>query len=481
MAPSSDRHLSAPAAPPSVGQGASPLLYDLRGVEVAFENRRILGPLDLQIRAGDFLGILGPNGSGKTTLLRTLTGALRPNRGDVELLGRPAADYHPLEVARLVGVVPQQFTLDFGFTVAEMVAMGRYAQSGHRPAFPPRLRGRSTTSRQLHALSTTSPRLQGRPMTGALRDDDIVTEVLSQTGLTELASRPVTRLSGGERQRALIAQTLAQETPVLLLDEPLNNLDLNHQLEIMQLLRGLHEAGRTIAVILHDLNMAAQYCDRLLLLEEGRIAAEGAPQVVLDPRLILEVFKVRVTVHHHGARPYLTPVWSRDQHLPSDRAAPRVHVVAGGGAATPLIEELVARGFAPSLGVVSVFDTDYLTAERYELEVVSAPPFQAFPPDAIQQMETLLGESEALVVAPVFFGSGNLELLNLVLHALEQGHPVVFLDPDSCAQRDLTGGEAVALTQAALARGARAAPTVDEVVRLLDQLVVGRTQPGNPG
>jgi len=368
-------------------------------------------------------------------------------------------------MARLVGVVPQQFSLDFGFTVAEMVAMGRYAQGGHGLAFRPKLRG----------LPAASPGLlRGEPRTASLRDDEVVAEVLSKTGLTALTSRPVTRLSGGERQRALIAQTLAQDTPVLLLDEPLNNLDLNHQLEIMQLLSSLHEAGRTIAVILHDLNMAAQYCDRLVLLEEGRVAAEGTPQTVLDPRLILEVFKVRVTVHHHGARPYLTPVWSRDQRLPSDRAAPRVHVVAGGGAATPLIEELVARGFAPSLGVVSVFDTDYLTAERYELEVVSAPPFQAFPIDAIQQMETLLEESEALVVAPVFFGSGNLELLHLALRALEQGHPVVFLDPDSCAQRDLAGGEALALTQAALARGARAAPTVDEVVRLLDQLVAGR-------
>ena len=129
----------------------------------------------------------------------------------------------------------------------------------------------------------------------------------------------MTQLSGGERQRALIAQTLAQESPILLLDEPLNNLDLNHQLEVMQLLSRLHKAGRTIVVVLHDLNIAAQYCERMVLLDRGRVAAQGSADDILDPKVILEVFRVRVAVHRQGKRPYLTPLWTKARDTRSER------------------------------------------------------------------------------------------------------------------------------------------------------------------
>lgn len=435
-------------------------IYELRGAEVAIDGRRILGPLDLVIPEGAFLGVLGPNGSGKTTLLRALTGAMPPTAGEVLLLGKPVARYHPAQVARLVGVVPQQFTLDFSFTVAEMVAMGRYAHS---------VRGL-----RLGHLDSESPVAERRR-----REQAVLEEVMEYTGLSNLAHRPVTRLSGGERQRALIAQTLAQETPVLLLDEPLNNLDLNHQLEVMQLLVRLHQAGRTIVVILHDLNLAGQYCEQLLLLDHGRLIASGGAEEVLDPKIILEVFKVRVAIHRHGLRPYLTPLWSRPHSASPDKDAPRVHVIAGGGAASPLLEELVARGLAPSLGVVSVFDTDYLTAERYELEVVSAPPFEPFPPATIAQMDALTALCDVVVVAPVFFGAGNMELLRVALRALQRGQTVLFVDPGSTRERDLAGGEATALTEEALARGAYSAPTLKEAVELVDQLTA-RPARGQP-
>ncbi|MBC7293702.1 MAG: ATP-binding cassette domain-containing protein, partial [Thermoleophilia bacterium] len=235
----------------------------------------------------------------------------------------------------------------------------------------------------------------------ARRNRAAVERALEQTGLAPLAHRLVTQLSGGERQRAVIAQTLAQDTPVLLLDEPLNNLDLSHQLEVMQLLARLHKDGKTIIVVLHDLNMAAQYCDELLLLDQGHLVARGAPAEILDPTLILEVFRVRVAVHQQGQRPYVTPLWTRTREQAAAKTQLRVHVVAGGGAASPLLEELVLHGFAPSVGIVSVFDTDYATAQRYELEVVSAPPFQPFPPKAIEQETDLSREAHMLIVAPV--------------------------------------------------------------------------------
>jgi iron complex transport system ATP-binding protein len=376
-----------------------------------------LGPLDLQIARGSFLGILGPNGSGKTTLLRALTGGLRPSAGEILLEQRSLTAYGAAELARLAGVVPQQFSLDFSFTVEEMVAMGRYAQ------------GTSAA------------------------DGEAVAAALQATGMTALSARLVTELSGGERQRALVAQTLAQQTPTLLLDEPLNNLDLNHQLEIMQLLSRLHADGRTIVVVVHDLNMAAQYCEDLVLLDGGRLAARGTPGEVLEPRTILEVFKVRVAVHHQASRPYLTPVWSQaPEGLPG--SGRKVHVVAGGGAASALLEELVVRGFVPTVGIVSVFDTDYAVSQRYELSVVSSPPFDPFPPEAIQEFDSLADAADVIVIAPVFFGRGNLAPLRTALRMARAGKKVVLIGSPAIQERDLSGGEATTLVAELLAAGA---------------------------
>jgi cobalamin transport system ATP-binding protein len=403
-------------------------IYDVRALEVTLGDRVVVGPLDLPVAQGSFLGILGPNGSGKTTLLRALTAAAVPSAGTILLGQRPLQEYRPAELARMIGVVPQQFSLDFSFTVEEMVLMGRYA----RDAGP--------------------------------ADEEAVAAALGATGMTTLAGRFVTELSGGERQRALIAQTLAQETPILLLDEPLNNLDLNHQLEVMQLLSRLHGEGKTIVVVLHDLNMAAQYCDELVLLDRGRCAARGTPGRILDPRSILEVFKVRVSVHREGPRPYLTPLWSKPpEDLPAS-GQPKVSVIAGGGAASHLLEQLVAQGFAPTVGIVSVFDTDYATAQRYELEVVSAPPFETFPAEIAQEFDSLVKETEVLIVAPVFFGQGNLAPLRTALGAALIGKKVIVVGTPPMTERDLSGGEATSLLGELLEAGAVEVANTGEAV-----------------
>jgi iron complex transport system ATP-binding protein len=420
--------------PVLAGSGPSAPVFAAGGLEVELGGKHVLGPVDLEIAPGAFLGVLGPNGSGKTTLLRALTGSAKPSAGSLAFEGRPLRTYKPIELARRVGVVPQDFNLDFTFTVREMVAMGRYAHDD-----------------------------------GAA-DGEAVAAALEITGLTTLADRLVTELSGGERQRALIAQTLAQETPTLLLDEPLNNLDLNHQLEIMQLLRRLHEQGRTIAVVLHDLNMAAQYCDDLLLLDQGRLAARGTPEAILDPAVIMEVFRVRVSVHRQGKRPYITPLWTRSREEPRRETPFPMHVIAGGGAASELLEELVLRGFTPTVGIVSVFDTDYTTAGRYELEVVSAPPFQTFPVETLEEHKALVGDARLVIVAPVFFGPGNLEPLRAALGAARAGKRVAVIDVPAMTDRDLSGGEAVRLFEEMIAAGAALVADTAEAVALAEEL-----------
>ena len=180
--------------------------------------------------------------------------------------------------------------------------------------------------------------------------------------------------------------------------------------------------------------------------------------------MILEVFKVRVAVHREGHRPYLTPLWSQAPGSLAAGGQKRVHVIAGGGAASGLLEELVQRGFTPTVGVVSVFDTDYATAQRYELKVVSAPPFEPFPPETVVEFDVLAQEAEVIIVAPVFFSQGNLAPLRTALRAAQAGKEVVVVARPPIEERDLSGGEATALIGELLVSGALEAAGVTQAV-----------------
>jgi iron complex transport system ATP-binding protein len=418
---------------PAASDAAQSSPLEARGLTVRFGPRTVLEGIDLAIATGTFLGLLGPNGSGKTTLLRALTGAVVPSEGRVLLDGRELPRFTRPEIARRIGVVPQTFNLDFKFTVQEVVALGRYP----------------------HGKTWGAP---------SAKDADAVEAAMDALGIADLADRPVTQLSGGERQRVLIAQTLAQDTPLLLLDEPLNNLDLNHQLEVMQLLATLHAAGKTIVVVLHDINMAAQYCRELAVLADGRLAALGTPDQLITPTLLLEVFGIRVAVHREGGRPYVTPLSLVPAARARGAAEYQVHVITGGGAAVSLLEELMRQGFTPTVGVVSVFDSDYETALRFGLDVVSAPPFQPLPMEAVAAERAMAAEADCLILTPQVFGPGNLAGLEVARDAALDGRCVLVLDVPPIDERDLSDGRATALQQEMLAGGAALMPDAASVL-----------------
>ncbi|MER6678283.1 ABC transporter ATP-binding protein [Streptomyces sp. NPDC000983] len=220
---------------------------------------------------GETVGLLGPNGSGKSTLLRLLAGVLAPTSGVVTLDGRPLPEVGRRATARRIATVEQHSHTLTELTVREVVALGRIP---HRRAW-------------------TTP---------TATDTDAVTEALARTGLTGRAGQSWHTLSGGERQRAQIARALAQAPRELLLDEPTNHLDIQHQLDLMELIVGLPV---TCVVALHDLNLAATYCDRLLVLGDGRTVAEGTPTEVLTPTLIEQVYGVRAEVSHEPGHPVI--------------------------------------------------------------------------------------------------------------------------------------------------------------------------------
>ncbi|MFP4624784.1 MAG: ABC transporter ATP-binding protein [Gemmatimonadota bacterium] len=237
------------------------MIYDARGLTFRYADadRDAVHDVDLAVPRGAFYAIIGPNGCGKTTLLRLLLGALVPDPGEVRYDGRPLRWWKRPELARRVGVVPQTEELVFPISVREIVAMGRYPHLGT-------WRGERVADRAA--------------IRGSMETCDIA----------GLAARPFATLSGGERQRARLARALAQEPDTLVLDEPTASLDISHEMGIFELLRGLADQGVTVVMVTHNLNVAARYADRLLLLDQGRTAAQGSPSAVLTPDTLQSVY-----------------------------------------------------------------------------------------------------------------------------------------------------------------------------------------------
>ncbi|MGI5203039.1 ABC transporter ATP-binding protein [Spirillospora sp. CA-108201] len=231
------------------------------GLTLAYDKRTIAEDLDVAVPEGSFTVIVGPNACGKSTLLRALARILRPSAGSVVLDGRPIADWPAKKLARTLGLLPQSSIAPEGITVADLVSRGRYPH-------------------------------QSLLRQWSREDERVVAESMAATGVGDIADRHVDELSGGQRQRVWIAMVLAQQTPLLLLDEPTTYLDIAHQIEVLDLCARLHEEGRTIVAVLHDLNHAARYATHMIAMRDGRIAAEGDPSAVVTADLVEQVFRL---------------------------------------------------------------------------------------------------------------------------------------------------------------------------------------------
>ncbi len=248
---------------------------------VSYPNGRALGPFSLKAGAGDWLGLAGPNGAGKTTLLKLLAGMLKPTSGSVRLDGQDLARIRPLERARTLAVVPQRLEVPFDLPAATIVELGRLPYLGW------------------------SERLL--PLGGSHRLR--VEESLREVDLWELRDRSFRELSGGEQQRVLLAAALAQEAPILLLDEPTASLDPGMSQRFLDVVRRLAGRGRTIVMAAHDLSLLGQHCTRVALVAAGRVAAEGPPETVLQGPLLSDLFgtELHVWPHPGTGRPLVLP------------------------------------------------------------------------------------------------------------------------------------------------------------------------------
>lgn len=389
------------------------MLLRVQGLSFRYPNSpEILHDIHLDVGRGDFLGIVGPNGSGKSTFLKNLGGYLNPEREKVFYQDKDITRYSRKELALSVASVPQLSPGEFSFTVEEVVLMGR------------------------------TPHL-GRFQQETERDIQVVQEALALTNTHDFKDRYIHELSGGERQRVFIARALAQEPQVLLLDEPTAFLDINFQKEVLNLIQRLNrQKALTVVVILHDLNLAAQYCSRLILLKEGRVFAAGPVEDVISEENIEKVYGTQVCITRNpvSGSPVISLFPTRDGE--AGETPKKAHIIGGGGSASALMYRLSSLGFKVTAGVLNHGDTDHATARSLNLEVVEENPFSAISRENHTRNLQVIAASDAVILAEIPIGRGNLLNLEAAREALNQKIPVFLLEEGKRKEnkRDYTGG-----------------------------------------
>ena len=414
----------------------------ITGVECRYASVKILEDVTFQAEAGELIGVLGPNGAGKTTLLKTISGVLKPNGGVVYVDGRELNRMGVKEVARNIAVVPQDPQTTFNFTAMEIVLMGR--------------------NPHMSRLQLESP-----------KDIQLALSSMRLAGVEHLADRMMDEISGGERRLIMIARALAQEPRILLLDEPTLHLDIANQIKVMELLRELcGKRGLLVIAVLHDFNLAARYCDKLLLLSGGRIQATGTPEEALTRENLSHVFGVQVYVKRHEMTNsiYIVPV-SASGGKESLRKSLRVHVICGGGTGASLLKALSDQGYETSAGVLNVLDTDYEAAQQVGAEVAVEAPFSPITSAAHRRNIELIKRADIIIVTEFMIGKGNLKNLEAAIEGAKMRKPVVLIGSLGLKQ-DFTGGIGEKMLRTLKRRGALQAHSGDEALNIVSSLAL---------
>ena len=431
----------------------------VKDVDAYYGSVKVLEGMDFSAARGELLGIIGPNGSGKTTLLRTIARILKPKTGAILLDGKQVMQMNIKEFSRKFAAVPQDTTINFEFAALDVVLMGR------------------------------NPHL-GRLELESEKDIDIARRCMELTHCWHLAERPVTELSGGERQLVIIARALTQEPKVLLLDEPTSHLDINYQIEIMELLKHLttHE-GLIIIAVIHDLNLAAQYCDRLVLLRNGKIFAMGTQYEVLTAGNIKNAFGADVIVKRHAVtnQCYVSPIPSSIKRKTVDPVPiassanasasastnkdKTVHLICGGGAGASLMYLLTEHGYKVTAGVVNLLDTDCEVAQLLNIPVVTEAPFSPITEETFNAHVELIEKADIVVLCNIPVGFGNLKNIAAAEVVLTQkGKKLVVVEADTIEKRDFTGGGATERVNNLKEKGAVVVAKPEEVVEVVGEV-----------
>jgi iron complex transport system ATP-binding protein len=419
--------------------GHEPLLV-YSAADVGYSGIPVVRGAELTVHAGEVVGLVGPNGAGKSTLLRAVTGDAELLGGRIVLAGEDAAELRPLDRARIVAVLTQQVSAAFSVSARDFVEMGRHP---HIPRF-------------------SAP---------SARDREVVERAMTLTDTLRLADKPADQLSGGDLQRLALAQALAQEPRVLLLDEPTSHLDLNHRMQVLDLARSLANQGMAVLAVFHDLDLAARYSDRVAIVADGRIGPADSPERVITADALREVFGVRAVVGTDAVTGAVsvTPVLREEAVVGDTRG--RVMVIGGSGVAAPLMRRLVLEGWQVSSGALNTGDADQVMAEALRVTYAEIPPFAPMDAESAITAAKLAEAADVIVVCEVPFGRGNVDNL---LVAVRAGKPLVLVG--EIGGRDFAGGAAASYWAEALAAGASTVDDLDGVARELDRVAAEATR-----
>ncbi len=404
------------------------------GLKFSYDGSPLLNGIDLNVPKGEVLAIVGPNGSGKTTLLKNISGILSPGVGSVYLDMTRLPELSITELARHLAVVEQEREIGFDFTVREIVALGRLPH-------------------------------QGRFARETRTDKEWIGRAMELANVAPFAERSIRELSGGEKQRVFLAMALAQNPRVLLLDEPTTYLDINHQLQIMEIVRQQAATGLTVLMAIHDLNLAAQYADRVAILHRGRLLVVGRPTDALTEANIKEAFQTDVVV---GKNPVTNSIYINTvpPKLKAPTSSGKLHIICGGGSGVTILHALADR-FSLSVGVVSSLDSDFQAAQHLGAKLVVEAPFAPISTRAYEENLAAMRSSDGVVICETPFGPGNLLNLSAALE-LESRTSIYVLNPEGIEERDYTGGQATKLIRRLVGSGA---VPVNNVRKLKKRLV----------
>ena len=412
-------------------------MLKIEKISCSLDNTLILKDVDFKLNRGDFLGIVGPNGSGKTTLLRAVSGILPLIKGKVYLEGEDVSQMDKKKIAKKIAMVPQNTFINFPFTAMEVVMMGRNPYLGRFER-------------------------EGR------KDLDKAKESMILTKTWGLRNRKVTKISGGELQRVIIAQALAQDTQILFLDEPTAHLDINHELEILSLITRLNrEKLLTVVLVTHNLNLAARYCRKLILLKKGEIYAQGEVEDILTPENIKSVFHIRALVKKHPLTGsiYTLPIYFNGKNK---TAKGKIHLICGGGSGSSLLRRLWESGFEVTTGVLNVLDADFETATLLNIPTVGEAPFSPITNESYQKNVEMMEGSKVVILTEVPFGEGNLLNLRAVEQALKEKMKVIVINKIPVQERDYTKGKATRIFEDLRKDGAKFVKNEEEAISLIE-------------
>ncbi|MEI8186353.1 MAG: ABC transporter ATP-binding protein [Chlorobiaceae bacterium] len=409
-----------------------------KDVSAGYKHRKVLENVSFSISKGEFVSLIGPNGCGKSTLLKTAAALLKPVSGVVELFGQDVHSLKPALRASLLGVVPQKIDSPMAFTVGQIVMNGRISS-------------------------------MGRWGTASSLDYDLVERSMIYTDVLDLRDRYFTELSGGEQQRAALAMVLAQDPEIIMLDESIAHLDINHRQEVLQILMNLNrEKQMTILLVSHDLTLSASISDRFLLMDSGRLIRAGTPAEVLDPELLSTVYNCDLRVQHDPYTGYLQVLGAVDSLNRRKKLDRSVHVIAGGGSGIELYRRLLIEGYEVTTGVLNRLDSDAEAARALNIKAVLEQPFSPVGNDAIAEALQMIDNADTVILSPVPFGSGNLVNLDLASEALKRGKTVLLAK--GIADRDYTKGKsALQLESKLMADGAFVWQSIPELMLQLQK------------